>query len=225
MLAFLCASRIVGLISLVPAAGRIGPVDPGDDRNPHLLQFGVPEEAGPLAATVGVDFFLFGQLHPGAVHEPHQRKIHDLRKVRHAEVVVRLAGNPRARDPFVVEPDEHAPFPRDPGQAVHHPGAARFLVVRVKDRVQRAESPRIDDILDPFPDRHLAPLVDQIQGNTHVLDPLTFGAAPARPPPIRRAPVRRARPAGTASPSEAAPRAAPRRGPATARSSSTAGTR
>ena len=130
------------------------------------------EKAGPLAPAVGIHLLLLRKLHPRAVHQPHQGQVHDLRDIRHPEVVVRLARDPRPGDPLVVEPDQDAPLPRDPRQAVHHPRAPRLLALGVVDRVQGPEGPRIDQVLDPLPDRHLPPLVDQIHRDPHVLDPL-----------------------------------------------------
>ena len=160
---------------LVAAARRIGPVDPRQHRDSHLLQLCVPEEAGSLAAAVRIDLLLLRQLHARTVHQPHQRQVHDLCQIRHPQVVVRLAGNPRSGDPLVVEADQYAPFPADPRQAVHNPGAPRLLVLRVVNRVQRAERPGIDHILNPLPHGHLAPFVDHIGRDPEILDAIDLG--------------------------------------------------
>src|SRR4030042_443309 len=82
---------------------------------------------------------------------------------------------PAPASPLVVAPERDPPFPADPGEAVHDAGAARFLALRVEDRVQGAEGPRIDKILDPLPDRHLAPLVDHFYEDSAVFDPRSLG--------------------------------------------------
>jgi len=133
----------------------------------------VPEEAGSLAAAVRIDLLLLRQLHARTVHQPHQRQVHDLCQIRHPQVVVRLAGNPRPGDPLVVEADQHAPLAADPGQAVDDVGLAALLALGVVDGVQGKEHPGVDDVVDPLPDRHLAALVDLLGGDAHVvLDPV-----------------------------------------------------
>ena len=134
----------------------------------------MPEKAGPLAPAVRVHLLLLGKLHPRAVHQPHEGEIHDLRDIRYPQIIVRLTRDPCPGDPLVVEPDQDAPLPRDPRQAVNHPRAPRLLALRVVDRVQRPEGPRIHQVLDPLPHRHLPPLVHQVRRDPHVPDPLLF---------------------------------------------------
>ena len=160
---------------LIAAASRVGPVYPRHHRDPHLLELRMSEEAGPLTSPVCIDLLLLRKLHSRAVHQPNQRQVHDLRDVRHPEVVLRLSRDPRPRNPLVVEPDQDAPLSPDPGQTVHDPRASRFLVLRVEYRVHRAERPRVHQVLDPLPDRHLPPFVDQVYRNAHIPDPLLLG--------------------------------------------------
>jgi hypothetical protein len=165
-----------GADALVSAACGVGAVDAGDDGNAFLLELRMAEEAGTLPPAVCVDLFLLGKLHAGAVNEPHERHVEPLGEVRDPQVVVGLPGDPGAGNPLVVEADEHAPLTADPGHAVDDVGLAALLAVGVVDGVQGEEHARVDDVVDPLPDRHLAALVDLLGGDAHArLDAVDLG--------------------------------------------------
>ena len=155
--------------ALVAAAGGIGAVDPGEDRDAELLELGVTEEGGAVAAAVGVDLVLLGQLHARTVHEPDQRHAQALREIRHAELVLGLARDPRAGEHLVVEADHDTPLAADLREPVDHARHALFVAARVVEGVERTEAAGIDEVLDAIPHRHLTALADLLCGQPGVL--------------------------------------------------------
>ena len=149
-----------GADALVAAAGRVGAVDAGQDRNPHLLQFGVAKEGGTAAAPVGVEFFLLGELDTAAVDQPDQRHVQALGQIGDPQDVVILTGHPGTGQDLVVETDDHGPFAGDLAQAVDDVGGAFGVVFGIVERVQRTPGPGVHEIAEPLPDGHLAPGVD-----------------------------------------------------------------
>ena len=149
-----------GADALVAAAGRVGTVDAGEDGDAHLLELGVPEEAGAAAAPVGVEHLLVGQLDAAAVHQPDERNVQALGDVGHPQNVLGLSGNPGARQHLVVETDDRGPPAGDLAEPVDDVGGAFLVVLRIVEAVQRAPASLVDQILEPLPDGERAALVD-----------------------------------------------------------------
>ena len=161
--------------SLVAAAGRIGAVDPGQDGDAQLFQFGMAEKGGPVAAPVRVDLLLFGQFDPGTVDQPDQGHPEPFGQIGHPELVFGLSGDPGPGHDLVVEADQDAPLAADPGQAVDHPGHAFFIVLGIVKGMQGAEGPGIDQVFDPVPDGHLPPFMYFFRRQSGVFNPFDLG--------------------------------------------------
>jgi hypothetical protein len=162
--------------ALIAPAGRIRPVDPGDDRDAEFLQLGVPEEHRAAAPAIGIDLVLLCELDPRAIDEPDQGQPETLGQVGDPQLVLGLPGHPRSGHDLVVESDEDAPLAADPGQPIDHAGHTLLGLARVVQGVQGTERPGIHEVLDPVPDRHLATRVDLLGGQPRVLRAAHLGA-------------------------------------------------
>ncbi len=131
-----------GTDPLVPAAGRVGPVDPGQDRNAQLFQFGVAKEGGAVTPPVRIDLLLLGEFDPGTVDQPDQGHPQPFGQIGYPELVLGLPGDPGPGHDLVVETDQHAPLAADPGQAVDHPGHAFLVVPGIIQGMQRGRRSR-----------------------------------------------------------------------------------
>jgi len=120
----------------------------------------VAEKTCSLSATIGVDLFLLGQFDAGTVDQSYKRQILCFGDVGHTEIIIRLARDPCAGYPLVVEADKHAPLAADPCNAVHNTGTPRFFMLRIIYGVKRKEHSRIHEIFDPFPDSQLPALMN-----------------------------------------------------------------
>ncbi len=164
-----------GADPVVPAAGRIGAVDPHQDGDAQLVEPGVAVEGGAAAASIRIDLLLLGELHPRAVEDPDERHAKALGQFGDAKDVLRLTPDPGPREHLVVGRDHHGPAAAHPGQAVDHPGGALVVPPRVVDGVERMPGPLVDQVVDALPGGELAALVDLLGGKAGGPDPLHLG--------------------------------------------------
>ena len=164
---------------LIPASGRIGPIDTRQDGDTQFFELRVTVEAGPLAATVGIHLLLLRQLDTGTVHQPDEGQVHNLCDIGGPQVVLGLPGYPGTGHPLIIEPDQHAPPPVDPGKAVDHTRTPGLLMAGIEDGMEGTERPGVSQVLDPLPDGHLTALVDLLDRDSHFLDPLDLLIDPA----------------------------------------------
>ena len=159
-----------GADTVIAASGRVGAINARHDGNPQFFQLRVSKKGRASSTPVRIDFLLFGEFYPTAVHQPHQRNSQAFGNVRHPQVVFRLAGNPGARHDLVVKADHHCPFAADLCQPVDHTGSSLFIEVGVEQGMERTPCPRVYEVFDPFPDRQLTPFMDHLGGQTGILD-------------------------------------------------------
>ena len=145
---------------LISAPGRIRAINASEYRNAGLLQLGVPVKGRARATPVGIELLLIRQLHPAAVHQPHQRNMQSFGEIGHAQNVVGLARNPGAGQHLVVKADDHRPAAADLAQTVDHVGCALFVVLGVVEAVQGLPGAWIDEVLQSLPHRQSAAFVD-----------------------------------------------------------------
>ena len=128
------------------------------------------------------DAVLFGQLHPRTVDQPDQRNVQTAGQLRDAKLVFGLPGQPGPGENLVVEAGDHAPFPGDPGQAVHDAGGSLRVFGGIEQRVQGEKAPRVDQPPDSFPDGEKSLFVHDFRRRSRLpysprrfLDPVFFG--------------------------------------------------
>ena len=127
---------------MVTAAGRIGAVDPNDDRDAQLVQFSVPEERRTAATTVGVYLFLFVELNAGAVQHIHQRHVQGLGGIGSPQQAFSLTRHPGTGQLLVVGSHDHAPFAVYTAQALDDGHGAVLVALRVEQGVQGSPGAR-----------------------------------------------------------------------------------
>ena len=146
---------------VIAAACRVRAVDTDNDRNAELVQLRVAVERRAAASAVRVNLLLLVELNAGAVQNVDQRNAEHLCRVRAAEQVVCLAGDPSARHLLVVGSDDHSPLAVDATKALDNAGRDNAdlllcVILRVVERVERAESALVNELIDSLERRVLA---------------------------------------------------------------------
>ena len=146
---------------VIAAARRVRAVDTDNDRNAELVQLRVAIEGRAAASAVRVNLLLLVELNAGAVQNVDQRNAEHLRRVGTAKQVVCLAGNPSARHLLVVGCDDHSPLAVDATKALDNTGGDDTdlllrIVLRVVERVDRAEGALVNELIDSLECRVLA---------------------------------------------------------------------
>ena len=144
---------------MVTAAGRVGAVDPDDDRDAQLVQFSVPEERRTAAATVGIYLFLFVELNAGAVQHIHQRDVQRLSRIGSPQQAFGLARHPGTGQLLVIGSHHQAPFAIDTAQALDDGHRTVLVALRIEQGVQRSPGARFHQFFDSLESRQFASFV------------------------------------------------------------------
>jgi hypothetical protein len=103
--------------------------------------------------TIGVKFFLIGQISAAAINQPDQRNIQTFGKVGHQKNIFRLSRKLCPCHHFIVKTDNYGTLPGNFSDIVNDIRGALHIAHRIVKRMQGAPGTGIDKVFKALPNR------------------------------------------------------------------------